>query len=121
MQKADYSAYSAESIGIYSRILNNDISVLAEESIESDGYVVYTLEAALWCLLNGKDYKSTALMAVNLGRDTDTVAAVAGSMAGIVYGKESIPTEWLEVLLRREYLENLSERFDCALIRTIID
>ena len=66
------------------------------EEIRSSGYVVDTLEAALWCLLNTDSYKNLALKAVNLGEDADTVAAVAGGLAGIFYGVENIPQTWLE-------------------------
>ena len=48
--------------------------------------ITHTLEAALWCLLNTNDYSSCVLRAVNLGGDTDTVAAVSGGLAGVGYG-----------------------------------
>ena len=56
------------------------------DMIESSGYVVDTLEAAVWCLLNTDTQKDCLLKAVNLGDDTDTVAAVAGGLAGLYYG-----------------------------------
>ena len=56
-----------------------------------------------------KDYKSCVLKAVNLGEDTDTVAAVAGSLAGALYGYEAIPSEWRETLIAREEIEALCE------------
>ena len=62
---------------------------LAEEDISSGGYVVDTLEASLWALLNGSDFEDTVLTSVNLGSDTDTTGAVAGGLAGIVYGLDS--------------------------------
>ena len=94
----------------YSRLWE-DFATLPEEEIKSTGYVVDTLEAALWCLLNTKDYKSLVLKAVNLGDDTDTVAAVAGGLAGIYYGLEEIPEEWLLKLQSREYLEEIAGDF----------
>ena len=72
---------------------------------------LFALEAALWCLLNTEDYKSLVLKAVNLGYDTDTVATVAGGLAGIYYGLEEIPEEWLLKLQRREYLEEMATDF----------
>ena len=95
----------------YSRLWQEDFSTLPEEEIKSTGYVVDTLEASLWCLLNTKDYKSLVLKAVNLGDDTDTVAAVAGGLAGIYYGLEEIPEEWLLKLQSREYLEEIAGDF----------
>lgn len=79
-------------------------------SIRSSGYVVDTLEAALWCLVTTDNYRDCVLKAVNLGGDTDTVAAVAGGLAGAVYGLEGIPQEWLDTLLRRDYIEELCEK-----------
>ena len=55
------------------------------------------------------DYKSCVLKAVNLGEDTDTVAAVAGGLAGALYGYDTIPTEWMDKLKKREYIENMCE------------
>ncbi len=79
------------------------------EEIKSSGYVVDTIEAAIWCLLNTKSYKECVLTAVNLGDDTDTVAAVAGGLAGAMYGYDNIPKEWLDILARRDYIEEMCE------------
>ena len=108
--------YEAFSIGIndaknFSRLCDENFSALPEDKISSSGYVVDTLEAALWCLLNTDDYKTCVLKAVNLGGDTDTTAAVVGGLAGIFYGVESIPVEWLNILKRRDYLEKICEDF----------
>lgn len=94
----------------YSRIFSNDFADLPREKIKSSGYVVDTLEAALWCLLTTDSYRECVLKAVNLGKDTDTVAAVAGGLAGALYGYEAIPTEWLDTLKRREYIETLCQK-----------
>ncbi len=105
-----------ESFQTFSRLCDENFAALDEEKISSSGYVVDTLEAALWCLLNTDDYKSLALKAVNLGGDTDTTAAVAGGLAGIFYGADSIPDEWLKILKRRDYLEKLCENFSNAIL-----
>lgn len=78
--------------------------------IESSGYVVDTLEAAVWCLLNTDDLQACLLKAVNLGYDTDTVAAVAGGLAGLYYGYEKIPAEWLEKIQKRFWIRRMCER-----------
>lgn len=80
------------------------------EDIKSTGYIVDTLEAAVWCVLNTHCYSECVLTAVNLGDDTDTVAAVAGGMAGALYGYESIPKEWRDTLIKRDYIEEMCER-----------
>ena len=59
-------------------------------------YVIKTLEAVMYCLLETDNYRDAVLMAVNLGRDTDTVAAIAGGLAGIYYGFDDIPKEWID-------------------------
>ena len=87
------------------------LAALPEEAIKSSGYVVDTLQAALWCLLTTHSYHECVLKAVNLGSDTDTVAAVAGGLAGILYGAESIPEDWLRVLAKKEQIIRLCENF----------
>lgn len=82
---------------------------LDEEDIKSTGYVVDTLEAAVWCFLNTDSYRDCVLKAVNLGNDTDTVGAVAGGLAGLYYGLEDIPAEWIERLPRVEWIIGLVE------------
>lgn len=82
----------------------------SRESIRSSGYVVDSLEAALWCFVTTDSYAECVLKAVNLGEDTDTVAAIAGDLAAAVYGLAGIPQEWLDTLLRRDYIEELCEK-----------
>lgn len=77
------------------------------EEIKSGGYVVHTLEAAIWCLMNTHSFKECVLTAVNLGDDTDTVAAIAGGLAAALYGYDSIPQEWLNTLIKRDYIEDM--------------
>lgn len=71
---------------------------MESNNIRSSGYVIDTLEAAVWCFMTTDNYKDCVLKAVNLGDDTDTVAAVAGGLAGIYYGADSIPKEWINKL-----------------------
>ena len=86
-----------------------------EDSIASSGYVVATLEAALWCFLNTDNYRDCVLKAVNLGKDTDTVAAVAGSFAGITYGMEGMPQHWIDQLARLDWILDMCRRFEDSL------
>lgn len=93
----------------YKRIFDSDFSKLKREEIKSTGYIVDTLEAALWCLLNTRSYEECVLTAVNLGGDTDTVSAVAGGLAGALYGLAAIPEKWLNTLKKREYIEEMCQ------------
>ncbi len=65
-----------------------------EAAIRSSGYVVHTLEAALWCFLHSADFAGAVLAAANLGDDADTTAAVCGQLAGAHYGVAGIPAPW---------------------------
>lgn len=94
----------------YKRIFEVDFKNSGRDEIKSTGYVVDTLEAALWCLLTTDNYKDCVLKAVNLGDDTDTVAAVSGGLAGALYGYDNIPKEWLDTLLKRDYIEAMCEK-----------
>ena len=81
------------------------IHTLPEEEIESGGFVVHTLEASLWVLARYATFEDTVLAAVNLGDDTDTTGAVAGGLAGIVYGLQSdFARECMEVLRNKELI-----------------
>lgn len=85
------------------------------KDIRSTGYVIDTLEASLWCVFNTTNYKDAVLKAVNLGDDTDTVGAITGGLAGIIYGYDTIPSEWLEVLVRKDGIIELADRLDVRL------
>jgi ADP-ribosylglycohydrolase len=76
-----------------------------ECEIKSGGYVLDTFEASLWCLANTSSYSECVLKAVNLGDDTDTTGAVAGALAGIVYGFDKIPKSWIRTLKGKEIIE----------------
>ena len=69
------------------------------------GYVVKSLEAALWAFHDAEDFHEAVLRAVNLGDDADTTGAVCGQLAGAYWGESGIPGEWLEGLARRDMIE----------------
>lgn len=82
-------------------------AALPPDDIRSTGYVVDALEAAVWALVTTDTFEDALLKAVNLGDDTDTVAAIAGGLAGLAYGWEAIPADWLSAIQKREWIENL--------------
>lgn len=91
------------------------IKKISRNGIKSTGYVVDTLEAALWCLIHTESYKECVLTAVNLGGDTDTIAAVAGGLAGIYYGvggEHGIPEEWISKIAKKEWIKDLCDDFE---------
>lgn len=98
----------------YQLVLDGELASAKSVEIKSSGYVVHTLEAALWCLLRHDTYAATVLAAVNLGDDTDTTGAVAGGLAGLAYGEAGIPAEWLAGLARRADIEDLAQRLAAA-------
>jgi ADP-ribosylglycohydrolase len=77
--------------------------------IKGTGYVVHSLEAALWAFYRGQSFESGCLLAANLGDDADTTAAIYGQIAGAYYGENGIPTHWREKLALRSTIETLAE------------
>lgn len=98
-------------LGAFNRLRERGFFDLPPSEIKSSGYVADTLEAALWCVRNTSTYRDCALTAVNLGDDTDTVAAVACGLAGLIYGTESIPAEWLGVLRGKDVIDKAIDKF----------
>lgn len=78
--------------------------------IRGSGYVVESLEAALWAFAQSSDFREGALLAVNLGDDADTTGAVYGQLAGACHGAAGIPAEWLATLAHRDLIETFARR-----------
>ncbi|MEI0611218.1 ADP-ribosylglycohydrolase family protein [Brachyspira pilosicoli] len=95
----------------YKRIFDSDFKKINDVKIESSGYVVHTLEASIWILLNTSNYEDAVLKAVNLGDDTDTTAAVTGGLAGLYYGIDNIPSKWINTLVNKELIINICNKF----------
>lgn len=85
-----------------------------ELGISTSGYVVDTIEAAVWALINTDLFPEALLCVVNMGGDTDSIAAVAGGLAALYYGYDGIPVNWLGVIQRREWIEWLIKPLDAA-------
>ncbi|MCH7787502.1 MAG: ADP-ribosylglycohydrolase family protein, partial [Chloroflexi bacterium] len=78
--------------------------------IRGSGYAVKSLEAALWAFYHGDSFREGCLLAVNLGDDADTTAAVYGQLGGAFYGEKDIPMSWRSKLAHREWIESSAER-----------
>lgn len=97
----------------YDRLRSLDaLAQTPRSAISSTGYVVHTLEAAAWALVTQSDYRSQMLAAVNLGLDSDTIAAVAGGLAGLYTGYDGLPSDWLALLKKRGMIESLCRELD---------
>lgn len=95
----------------FSKIFTGELSDCSVHIIKSGGYVVDSLEAALWCLLHTDSYETAVLTAVNLGHDTDTIGCITGGVAGIVYGINNIPMTWKKTLRRGDMVYGIAEDF----------
>ena len=100
-----------EELTHYTPLFEGKIFLEKEEGIISSGYVVHTLLAAFWVLYRTEDFATGVKLAVRLGGDTDTLAAVVGGVAGLYYGLASVPESWLNGLQKRELLEQTAHEF----------
>ncbi len=107
----DYGMFKEETQEVYSRLIKDDISKVKVNDIKSTGYIVDSLEAAIWVTLKSENYKEAVIGAINLGGDTDTIGALTGALAGIVYGYDFIPEEWKDAIAKKEYLMDIFEEF----------
>ena len=82
----------------------------ARDRIVGNGYVVNSLEAALWSFATTDSYQDAILTATNLGDDADTTAAICGQIAGAYYGVSAIPSSWLAKVALRTEIEELADR-----------
>jgi len=100
-----------DEVAVLKDVLTGDVLDRDASRIRASGYVVHTLEAALWCVWRADNYVDAVLQAVRLGEDTDTTAAVAGGLAGVMHGVDAIPQQWIAALARRDDVEALVNRF----------
>lgn len=80
------------------------------DAIRGSGYVVESLETALWCFLTTDSFEAAVLTAANLGDDADTTVAICGQVAGVYYGVDGIPSHWLDRLFMRDEIVELADR-----------
>ena len=95
----------------FKRLIQKDIRKVNIDDLKSGGYVIEVLESSIWFFLNSSSYKEAILSIINIGHDTDTSAAIAGGLAGIYYGVERIPQDWVSQIARKDDIEDLAKRF----------
>lgn len=107
-----------DAVEVYDRIFHlipgNNFAELPEEEIKSSGFVLDTLESAIWCFYNSENYRDCILKAVNLGGDTDSIAAIAGALAGPYYGE--LPEDWVKTVRGKKLLDDAVEKLSEAFL-----
>ena len=101
---------SEKEIKYFERLLISNIKIDEEEVIFSTGYVIHTLTASIWSILNTNSFEEAVLKAVNLGEDTDTTASVVGALAAIIYEQSQIPEKWINTIKRKDDIIDLGNR-----------
>ena len=95
-----------ESRKFLKRIMQKNFASLQADEIKSSGFVIETLEAAIWSFLNTKTFSDAVLTAINLGGDTDTIGALTGGLAGCYY-QDGIPEVWKEKIQNKQLIESI--------------
>lgn len=96
----------------FQKLIQNDIRDTPIDDLKTGGYVIEVLESSIWFFLNKDSYKDTILSIINLGHDTDTSAAIAGGLAGLYYGQEAMPEEWVASIARLDDIVELAEKLN---------
>lgn len=116
IQKNNYNhQFSRGTLELYSRILKKNIKDVSLEEIRSTSYIVDTLEAVLWVIMNTDNFNQSIIGAINLGEDTNSIAACVGGISGILYGIKNMNPEWRIDLKRYTYIRSMSDKFDKVL------
>ena len=103
-------ALTGELSGNVNRVAFGSFRIFNPPQIRGSGYVVESLEAALWAFHNTDNFADGARMAVNLGDDADTTGAVYGQIAGAFYGQSGIPRHWVDTLAQRDLIIDYADR-----------
>lgn len=104
--KTSYTPKTVE----FQRMKSGEFLEKSKKQMTGSGFVVESLESALWCFLNSDSFEACVLDAANLGNDADTTAAIAGQLAGAYYGYDYIRPDWLEALHMHDDIVDLADR-----------
>lgn len=92
------------------RVASMDFTNISREQVKGSGYVMESLEAALWCFQTTDNFRDAILLAANLGDDADTTAAICGQISGAYYGTSGIPTEWMDKLVLKDDILAIADK-----------
>lgn len=116
LKRYKYDKYFSDiTINKYSRILKDNIKDLKLNDINNNSNIVSVLEASIWILTNTDNYKDAVVSSTVLGSASGVRTSITGMIAGILYGKKNIPSEWLDELKRKDYLEKMQRKFNTIL------
>lgn len=93
------------------RIVDKSILIQNSIGIRRSGFIVDSLECTLWCLFSTDSYEACLLKAVNLCADTDTIGGITGALAGLVYGFDNIPSEWVDKIVMKDEIMDMIDTF----------
>lgn len=105
LQCCDFSVFKEDYLSLYDRVLKTSLKDISINNLKTDGYVVSSVEASLYVLLNSENYAQSILGAINLGGNTNTISSMVGCMAGILYGSNTIPESWYKNLKGKNILD----------------
>ena len=111
---AYYQYFRTETIEKFQRILSGKILGVDLDEINSDSYIVHTLESALWVFFHTYNFNSAIIGAINLGNATDTIGACVGGLAGIFYTLKDINSHWEKDLIKYDMIKEMCIKFDEA-------
>ncbi len=103
-ENSEYEPYCEK----VSAIANLEFMSLKYDQITGSGYVIESLNSALWCFMNGASFEECILLAANLGNDADTTAAICGQISGAYYGMSGIPEHWRNKITMAKEIEGLA-------------
>lgn len=107
----DIIPFNPQFLEKFSNLLDGNVAELDDDALNGSGFCVDTVTTSIFCILTTDNYRDAVLKAVNYGDDTDTTACVTGGLAGILYGKEGIPTEWVENIVKKDDIIDLATRY----------
>lgn len=103
--------YPLDEYPFFERIYSDDFFNLSLDEIGSTGYVLDSLEVAIYCCYNSNSFSESVLNAINLGGDTDTNGAITGGLSAVYYGYDRIPNDWIDTIINKKLINKILDNF----------